>query len=72
MEKFITFLGIFLYAVILAGAVSFFTGLLVWWLWNWLMPLLFGLPTLTYIQAWGISWLCSLLFKGSHIDTKKD
>lgn len=32
-------------------------------LWNWLMPLLFGLPKLTFWQAFGLTWLCSLLFK---------
>lgn len=37
-------------------------GLLVMWLWNWLMPSLFGLPTLNFWQSWGLSFLGGLLF----------
>jgi hypothetical protein len=32
-------------------------------LWDWLMPQIFGLPEITWFQAWGILVLCSLLFK---------
>jgi hypothetical protein len=37
-------------------------------LWNWLMPALFGLGTLTFIQAGGIFILTKILFghKGHH------
>lgn len=37
-------------------------------LWNWLMPALFGLGTLTFIQAGGIFILAKILFghKGHH------
>ncbi len=38
-------------------------GLLVMLLWNWLMPELFGLKSLSYWQAWGLLILCSILFK---------
>lgn len=42
-------------------------------LWNWLMPLLFHLPTLTFWQAWGIIALLSIIggfFKSSTDKTK--
>lgn len=39
--------------------------LLVMWLWNWLTPSLFGLTTIGFWQAFGLSWLCNLLFKTS-------
>lgn len=32
-------------------------------LWNWLVPSIFDLPEITYLQAWGLFWLTSLLFK---------
>lgn len=35
------------------------------WLWNWLMPTLFGLKTINVYQAWGLSFLSSILFKSS-------
>jgi hypothetical protein len=63
MEDFIEGLGIFLCTIILIGVAAFITGLIVWPLWNWLMPTLFNLPEITYIQACGISWLCGCLFK---------
>jgi len=34
-------------------------------LWNWLMPLLFGLSQITLMQAWGLQVLFSLLFKSA-------
>ena len=34
-------------------------------LWNWLMPVIFGLPTITWLQALGLCILCSILFKSS-------
>ena len=54
-----------LYAVLgLAGA--FLLGLLfgnvIMWLWNWLMPMIFGLTTISYIEGFGISFLCGMLF----------
>ncbi len=34
-------------------------------LWDWLMPQLFKLGTITLFQAWGLNVLCGLLFKSS-------
>lgn len=46
------------------GLVALFAGLPVMLLWNWLMPKIFGLPELTFLQAFGMFWLTSILFKG--------
>ena len=40
------------------------------WLWNWLMPMLFGLPKITAWQALGLSLLCNLLL-GSQTSKKE-
>ena len=48
---------VFLAFVALIGAIP------TYFLWNWLMPNLFGLPQLTFWQAWGIFWLASVLLK---------
>lgn len=37
-------------------------GLAVMLLWNWLMPALFGVVTITYWQSLGLFILCKLLF----------
>jgi len=39
-------------------------GALVMYLWNWLMPEIFGLPLLTFWQALGLLVLSKILFGG--------
>lgn len=40
-------------------------------LWNWLMPAIFNLPTITFWQAFGLNLLISCLFKFK-IETKRE
>jgi hypothetical protein len=42
----------------------FIGGELVKYLWNWLLPSLFGLPQVTFWQALGLLALCRILFGG--------
>ena len=47
--------------------VTIFLALFGWatfFLWNWLMPMLFGLPTITFWQGWGLLVLSWILFGG--------
>lgn len=39
-------------------------GWIVMLLWNWLMPVLFGLPDVSFWQATGLLLLCKILFGG--------
>ena len=48
--------------VILGAGLLFLFGFVVMLLWNWLMPEIFGLKTLTYWQAWGMLALSCILF----------
>lgn len=41
------------------------TALIVWVLWNALMPGLFGFQVVSFVQALGLTALCSFLFKSS-------
>jgi hypothetical protein len=50
--------------VILGIAVAVLFGFVVMWLWNWLMPMIFGLTKLTYWQAVGILILAKIIFGG--------
>ena len=52
--------------VALATVLAFLLGVAVMALWNWLMPAIFGLPTISYWQAVGLFILCHLLFKSHH------
>ena len=52
----------------LAGVVVALAALFslpVMFLWDWLMPTLFGLPEITWLQAWGLMVLCGF-FCSSH------
>lgn len=44
----------------------------IMWLWNWIMPTIFGLTKITVVQAWGVNFLCGILFKGTTTQTKSN
>ena len=46
------------------------TSLPVMLLWNWLMPMLFDLQTLSFWEAFGVTMLCALLFKSYNTSSK--
>jgi len=52
-----------------AIVVIFLLGLLMAWpvmlLWDWIMPILFGLGVITFWQSWGLLVLTGLLFRSS-------
>ena len=55
---------LFLYALLLAFPTYF--------LWNWLMPDIFGLSRIDVIQALGLNFLANILFKSNVNVNKKD
>lgn len=61
MAKVIAEIVVLTLVAILTGALLF--GFPVMWLWNWLMPGIFGLPEISFWQAWGLLTLCGFLFK---------
>jgi hypothetical protein len=54
--------------IIFGGAaiigLAILLGFVIMWLWNWLMPDLFGLSTITYWQAVGLFILAKILIGG--------
>ncbi|MFC1655981.1 hypothetical protein ACFL3C_03865 [Patescibacteria group bacterium] len=59
---------------VIAGIVGFLVVIFVlglifaiptWLLWNWLMPVIFGLPAISLLQALGLNLLAGFLFKSS-------
>ena len=65
METFIKILGASLLLIGVLFIVALVIGLPIMLLWNWLMPVIFGLPTLTFCQAVGAAILANLLFKAN-------
>lgn len=61
-RKILRIIGMVCVGVIFAVLFALVFGFLVKWLWNVLMPELFGLPQITYWQAFGIVVLAKLLF----------
>ena len=59
-------IGLVIGGIITAVFLAFIFGYFVMLLWNWLMPMLFGLPEITYWHAFGIIILARLLFGGHH------
>lgn len=62
-------LGMVIGGLAVAAVLAFFFGWIVMLLWNWLMPSVFGLKTITYWQAWGLVLLAHILIKpgfGAH------
>lgn len=58
LQKHLVFIPLFCIAfiVIFGGCVML--------LWNWLMPEIFGLPCISFLQAAGLLLLCKILFGG--------
>lgn len=62
---------------IVIGAIAWCFGVmclqawLVMLLWNWVAVSLFGAPVLSFWMAFGLRWLCSLLFKSRVTVNKK-
>lgn len=44
--------------------IAIIIGFPIKWLWNWIMPNLFGLPEISFWMAIGIALLISILFGG--------
>lgn len=53
-------------AAIVGGLLS---AIPVWLLWNAVIPSIFGLPSIGFWQALGLSLLCAFLFKSSSSDS---
>jgi hypothetical protein len=59
MEKLLIFLG----AITLIVIIAILLTLPTMWLWNWLMPSLFGLVKINFWKALGINLLSGILFR---------
>ena len=60
-----------LLALGLIALLGILLGLPLQLLWNWLMPTIFNLPTITFWQAMGLNIMASILFKDNSIKNDK-
>lgn len=71
MEKFLEWIGAIILSFTIIGLVCLLLSFPLMWLWNWLMPVIFGLTKINIWQSLGIMFLSSFLFK-SGTTVKKD
>ena len=67
--------GLIILAIIGISGLAILFGFIIMWLWNWLMPELFGLTTITYWQGVGLFILFKILTGScgsSSCDSSKD
>jgi uncharacterized membrane protein len=67
----IVIIGIVIGALAWCFGVMCLQAWLVMLLWNWIAVGLFGAPVLSFWVAFGLRWLCSLLFKSKTTVNKK-
>ena len=72
MEKIFKALVIIIVALVIAFLIDLLLAWPVMLLWNWLMPMIFGLPTLTFWQAFGLAMLIGFLFTNVGLDKYHD
>ena len=63
--NFFTNLVTFIVALVFVAIFALILAFPVMWLWNWIMPAIFGLVRITFWQALGINLLCGFLFRGT-------
>mgnify|MGYP005991324243 FL=1 len=56
--------GWILLGILAITGIAVLFGFVIMWLWNWLMPDIFGLTTITYWQAVGLFILAKFIFGG--------
>lgn len=72
MRNFLGVIGAIVITIVILLLVAILFAIPTLLLWNWLMPVLFGLKTITLFQAWGVNVLTSILFKSNYKSVKID
>ena len=58
--------------ILMITVVAVLTAVPVMLLWNWLMPVIFGLRRITFLQALGLSLLSACLFGPKNASVKNN
>mgnify|MGYP000627966675 CR=1 FL=1 len=73
MDNWLVKVSSYIFAIlVLFGGVFLFCAVVslpFWLFWNWLIPPIFGLPEITWLQAFGL-WTFLVLIRSSKIDYK--
>lgn len=70
MNNIYRIIGVFFLALLLIPLFALVSAIPLYFLWNWLMPTIFGFKIITFWQAFGLTFLTALLFKSPVIRNK--
>lgn len=62
LSRLMTGIGFVVLVIVAIAVTALIAGIPVYYLWNWLMPSIFRLTKISYMQAVGIAFLCRTLF----------
>lgn len=65
LEMFVKGIGLGILSLLVTAVIAAIAAIPVYYLWNWLMPAIFGVVKISLPQAIGISCLTGFLFKSS-------
>ena len=71
MKKFYEKLGMIIVGIIAIAGLGVLVAFPIKWCWNYVMPYLFELKTITWGQAWCINFLAGIVIKASHQQNSK-
>lgn len=71
MEIVLKSLGLAVFTFAIAGVIAVLTAWPVELIWNDIVPEIFGLKEITFMQALMLSVLCGLLFKSNNTSSKE-
>lgn len=72
MEKLISWLGAIFLILVIVAIIALVVAFPIMLLWNWLMPVIFGLTTINIWQALGLGLLSGMLFKSTSFNSSKN
>jgi len=70
MKILVKVLGGLLIGILTMGGIAALVTLPTMFIWNYVMPNLFGLPEVTFLQALALNFLASILFKNNNSPVK--
>ena len=65
-------IGAVVLAIIVFAVLSVILAIPTFFLWNWLLPVIFGISKISFVQAIGVNLLSGILFKSSFTNTLKN
>ena len=64
--------GVIILCLILLIGLLFLGPAITMWLWNWIAVSLFNAPVIGYWTAFGLQWLCHILFGSTRVIRSKN